>query len=604
MRATFIGGEGRIRPNVVANGLRSIDLAPTIAYLLDIPEPQHSQGVVRLDLLRGGESRTLVPFIGLNDFHGQLEPTSMTMDGRNVSVGGGAYLATLFDQDAAALPRGSLLFASGDNVGASPPNSALLEDMPAIDVENAWGLDATSYGNHEFDYGIARLQAHQERADFPFLGANIVSQATGQNPDWVEGTHVFTSNGHRIGVIGIELENTPELVKAGNTRWLRFLPELQTIRRESERLRRDGIRIQVVLIHDGSNVGSNRVNDDPAVPWVGLIVDIAKGLEDTTVDVISAGHTHRVSNLMVGDILVVEGINAGASYSVVQMVVQGGDVEWAGGATRIAKSLGVAQRADVKAIVDKANADTAVLRNQVSGTQQFDIKRAPTRLFESAMGNMVTDAMRGAYPGGTPRHQLRRPAPGPQLRTAERREQVRDHVGRDVRRAPVRQPHGDPHAHGRPAPGGVRERLHAVLLRRLPGRDGPLPAGAGAQGHLRPATARPRSSPGCGRRRTGSAGRRRRSARRTPSASSPTTSCSPVATATRCSPAARTSSSRATTCSRSRSTTSRPTHRSARWSKAASSARSARSREGAGRTLCGRPSLPRWLRRAVVVHPR
>ena len=34
-------------------------------------------------------------------------------------------------------------------------------------------------------------------------------------------------------------------------------------------------------------------------------------------------------------------------------------------------------RADVKAIVDDANAQTAVLRNQVIGTQQFDIKRAP-----------------------------------------------------------------------------------------------------------------------------------------------------------------------------------------------------------------------------------
>jgi 2',3'-cyclic-nucleotide 2'-phosphodiesterase (5'-nucleotidase family) len=53
----------------------------------------------------------------------------------------------------------------------------------------------------------------------------------------------------------------------------------------------------------------------------------------------------------------------------------------------------------VKAIVDEANAQTAVLRNQVIGTQQFDIKRAPTRLFESAMGNMVADAMRLKYPG-------------------------------------------------------------------------------------------------------------------------------------------------------------------------------------------------------------
>ena len=56
MRATFIAGGKEIQPNLVATGLRIIDLAPTIAYILGIPEPQHSQGVVRLDLLRGGEA--------------------------------------------------------------------------------------------------------------------------------------------------------------------------------------------------------------------------------------------------------------------------------------------------------------------------------------------------------------------------------------------------------------------------------------------------------------------------------------------------------------------------------------------------------------------
>jgi 2',3'-cyclic-nucleotide 2'-phosphodiesterase (5'-nucleotidase family) len=128
-------------------------------------------------------------------------------------------------------------------------------------------------------------------------------------------------------------------------------------------------------------------------------MNIVNGIQDTTVDVVLAGHTHRVSNLMIGKILVAEGMNAGASYSVVQMIVHGNDVEWAGAATRIAKNLGVAQRADVKAIVDDANAQTAVLRNQVIGTQSIDIRRAPTRLFESAMGNMVADAMRLKYPG-------------------------------------------------------------------------------------------------------------------------------------------------------------------------------------------------------------
>jgi 2',3'-cyclic-nucleotide 2'-phosphodiesterase (5'-nucleotidase family) len=80
-------------------------------------------------------------------------------------------------------------------------------------------------------------------------------------------------------------------------------------------------------------------------------------------------------------------------------MVRKGDVEWAGGATRIAKTLGVAPRADVQAIIDEANAETAVLRNQVIGTQANDVTRAPTRLFESEMGNLVADAMRAKYPG-------------------------------------------------------------------------------------------------------------------------------------------------------------------------------------------------------------
>jgi 2',3'-cyclic-nucleotide 2'-phosphodiesterase (5'-nucleotidase family) len=77
--------------------------------------------------------------IGLNDFHGQLDPTTLRMDNLNVSVGGAAQLATLFDEEDAALPGRALLLSEGDNAGTSPPNSGLLQDEPAIDVENAWG---------------------------------------------------------------------------------------------------------------------------------------------------------------------------------------------------------------------------------------------------------------------------------------------------------------------------------------------------------------------------------------------------------------------------------------------------------------------------------
>ncbi len=398
MRATFLAGGAGIAKAAVRT--RSIDLAPTLAFLLGIPEPQHSQGKVLLDVVKGGNSYTPVSIVGLSDFHGQLDSTTRAYDnGLNARVGGGSFLASMFDEELANLPPPGLLLAGGDNVGASPPNSGLLEDMPAIDVENAWGLDATSYGNHEFDYGLDRLLVQQKRADFPFLATNIVDAATGATPDWVTPSKVFLVNGVQVGVIGAELQETPELVSAGATRGLSFLDEAPRIAAESRRLAQLGVRVQVVVIHQGTATGANPVGNTPGVPWDGPILQIADDLQGTTVDAMVVGHTHRISNLMRGNILVTEGINAGASYSVLQLMIKGGDVAWAGGATRVAKTLGVPARADVQSIIDAANAETATLRNQVIGTQANDILRDPSRLSESEMGNMVADAMRGKYPG-------------------------------------------------------------------------------------------------------------------------------------------------------------------------------------------------------------
>lgn len=397
MRATFLaGGKGIAKGEVEA---RSIDLAPTLAFILGIPEPQHSQGRVLLDVLKGAPSYRPISIVALTDFHGQLEPSTLPFDGKQISVGGSAQLATMFDEELAQLPGPGLILAAGDNVGASPPNSALLDDMPAIDVENAWGLDATSYGNHEFDYGLTRLLAQQARADFPFLATNIVDAITGDTPGWVTPSVVFDVNGIQVGVIGAELQNTPELVSAGNTAGLSFLAEAPRIHAESERLEALGVDVQVVVIHQGTNTGANPIGNAAGSLWQGPILDIADALQDTTIDAMFVGHTHRISNLMRGRILIAEGYNAGMSYSVAQLIVRDGDVVWAGGATRVAKNLGVAKQPDVQAIVDDANAQTAVLRNQVIGTQVNDILRDPSRLHESEMGNMIADAMREKYPG-------------------------------------------------------------------------------------------------------------------------------------------------------------------------------------------------------------
>ncbi len=224
MRATFLaGGKGVGRGSVKA---RSIDLAPTLSFLLGVPEPQYSQGTVLRGVVARSRRYTPVNVIGLNDFHGQLDPTTRAYDNdqRPASAAAPTWRRCSTRRQRTC-PARTCILAGGDNVGASPANSSLLQDMPAIDVENAWGLDATSYGNHEFDYGVARLQEQQARAHFPFLATNIVDTATGKAPSWVTPSKVFTVNGVKVGVIGAELKETPELVSAGATAGLTFLDE-------------------------------------------------------------------------------------------------------------------------------------------------------------------------------------------------------------------------------------------------------------------------------------------------------------------------------------------------------------------------------------------
>ena len=210
---------------------------------------------------------------------------------------------------------------------------------------------------------------------------------------------MFKVNGVRIGVIGATTKETPELVAAGNTAGLLFLDEAERIKRESNLLRRQGVDVQIVVIHEGAVTGANPVGGNPGAAWDGRIRPIVEGLAGTTVDLVIAGHTHRIANTVIGGIPVVEGVNAGGSYTVAQLLVKNGDVAWTGAATRVAKNQGVASRADVQAIVDKANADTLPLRSRVIGTQSVDLLRDLTRLHESNMGNLVADAMRLKYPG-------------------------------------------------------------------------------------------------------------------------------------------------------------------------------------------------------------
>ena len=143
---------------------------------------------------------TTVRLIGLNDFHGNLEPPTgssgrvVLADGTTVDAGGAAFLATHVKQLRAEVKQ-LLVLSGGDNIGASPLASALFHDEPTIEVLNSIGSSAIRGRQPRAGRGLPGAAADPARrlppgrrlpvpqpvrrgAEFPFLAANITFKRT------------------------------------------------------------------------------------------------------------------------------------------------------------------------------------------------------------------------------------------------------------------------------------------------------------------------------------------------------------------------------------------------------------------------------------------
>lgn len=251
--------------------------------------------------------------LGFNDYHGHLEgETSGTLDG--AAAGGSEYLSAKL----AELRRGqkhSLTVAAGDLIGGSPAISGLFHDEPSVESLNAMHLDISSVGNHEFDEGVDELLRMQQGgchpvdgcyfpdqpyagADFQWLSANVVEEATGETPlppYWVE-----RFNGIKVGFIGMTLEGTDAIVAAAGIRGYDFLDEAETANALVPVLQAQGVEAIVVLLHEGGTQSPSPGDINACNLLSGPVVQINAEL-DPAIDAMLTGHTHQPYNCSLTD---------------------------------------------------------------------------------------------------------------------------------------------------------------------------------------------------------------------------------------------------------------------------------------------------------------
>src|SRR5437879_5873357 len=255
---------------------------------------------------------TLLRVIAIADLHGALAPRSWPWsNGR--AVGGVAALKVWVDGLARECGCPSIRLDAGDEMqGTAISNFSY--GRASIEALNAIGLDAAAIGNHEFDWSVDTLRARMKEARYPFVSANITDSAGTARPDWAEPWKLIQRGGLKVAGIGLTTTSTPTTTAPRHVRGLAFAAGAQAVRRALPRARA-GADVVIVVAHAGAVCDSG--------PCHGEVLDLARGLDSGSVNLIVAGHTHRGLSTRVNGIPIVEAGSSGNAIAGADFVRRG-----------------------------------------------------------------------------------------------------------------------------------------------------------------------------------------------------------------------------------------------------------------------------------------
>jgi len=385
-------------------GVRAIDLAPTIAYLMDIAGPQNARGRILLEITEKGEDLRTVQILDISDYHGQLVPLSEAADtlsgggsaNPTFAIGGAAFLKPWFDAYRAEADE-SLTIAAGDSVGATPPISNAFGDKPTIELMNLMGFSADGLGNHNFDVSEQYLRTTLiPLANYPFLSSNIVDSKGRTPKEWSPSKRFNLGHGVNIGLVGFSNTDIPELTKPSALGPFHVEDPVARVNAEAAKLRKR-VDAVVALGHLGATAGT-------LTSPTGPLVDLADNV--TNVDVVVGDHTDlQVLTTRPNGVLVAENRSKGIRFTRITLVI-GEDRD--GLVYKTADfhrpwDIGVTPDPAIQARIDALNNELRPILGTVIGGSTKFIPRADQcgnsagRTCESLVGNVVTDAMRTAY---------------------------------------------------------------------------------------------------------------------------------------------------------------------------------------------------------------
>ncbi|ADG78756.1 5'-Nucleotidase domain protein OS=Tsukamurella paurometabola (strain ATCC 8368 / DSM / CCUG 35730 / CIP 100753 / JCM 10117 / KCTC 9821 / NBRC 16120 / NCIMB 702349 / NCTC 13040) OX=521096 GN=Tpau_2145 PE=3 SV=1 [Tsukamurella paurometabola] len=346
-----------------------------------------------------------VHLFAFNDFHGNLQPpTGSTGKIGGTEAGGAVYFATALQRLKQAYPN-NLTVAAGDLVSASPLVSALFRDEPTVKFLNSAGVQASSVGNHEFDHGTIELERLQKGgcapdgcepgepftgAAYQYLAANVTNEA-GQLPPGTVPWKMFEVSGRKIAVIGTVTPETATIVAPEGVRGYTFGDEAEAINRYVPEMKAAGAQAIVATMHDGgAQKGSGEADPNACNNVSAPTPDLAAKV-DPAVTALVTGHSHQAYVCTIGGRTVTQAASYGRLIT---------DITLDFGADRVTSKAvnrlvgrDLPPDAATQRLVEFYEQEAKPRADRVIGTIPADLNRAPFPGGDSALGDVIADAM-------------------------------------------------------------------------------------------------------------------------------------------------------------------------------------------------------------------
>jgi 5'-nucleotidase len=214
--------------------------------------------------------------VHLNDTHSHLESTALDLTIQKVKttveIGGFPRIKTVLDQMRSNHPD-LLLLHAGDAVQGTP-YFPRFKGLVEFEFLNQLGVDAMTFGNHEFDRGTEPIAGWIRLSQFPWLSANIDFSGEQAIAPLVQPFLIREIHGEKVGIIGLTTEDTPSIAR--DTGRAVFQDAFACTRSQVEKLTALGVHRIIVLSH------------------LGYSQDMALASQVSGIDIIVGGHSHSL----------------------------------------------------------------------------------------------------------------------------------------------------------------------------------------------------------------------------------------------------------------------------------------------------------------------